>query len=307
MKNQIHKNILAFIAQFMPFDFLRCGQHYPPVLPFYHVVSDEPIDFINSYQIKTQAIFEKELDYLLSKYQAVDLATIISSAKKNQMHLSFDDGLEQCFSVIAPILKRKGIPATFFVSSAFVDNKAMFHRFKRAILEKKGLIAPGGKKYYLHEQQQLDDLAANHSICFSEYKPYMSVSQIKALHSDGFTIGAHSINHPEMWLLTPREQIEQIEQSMQWVIDHFNPEIRAFSFPFTDDRIEKHVFDAIKKNQMVDVTFGTAGLKYDSIPWHYQRIPLEYAYRQRIKKTMHFEYLYFHVRKLLSKNSVIRK
>ena len=39
------------------------------------------------------------------------------------LHLTFDDGFRELHDVVAPILLRKGIPATFFVNSAFIDNK----------------------------------------------------------------------------------------------------------------------------------------------------------------------------------------
>jgi hypothetical protein len=50
--------------------------------------------------------------------------------KKPLLHLSFDDGLSACYDTIAPILLRKGVPATFFLNPAFIDNKALMFRYK---------------------------------------------------------------------------------------------------------------------------------------------------------------------------------
>ncbi|HKM94333.1 MAG TPA: polysaccharide deacetylase family protein [Prolixibacteraceae bacterium] len=304
--NNSFKNIVALKGQFFPLSWLMVGKKHPPFLPFYHIVSDQKPDYINSYVVRNPQVFEKELDYLLKHFKAVDLREIIEAPAKNKMHLSFDDGLKECHSLIAPILKRKGIPATFFVSPGFIDNKALFHRFKRAILENKGIVSSGGKRYHLHHSDELDQLAKQHQIDFSKYKPYLTFEQLQSLYNDGFTIGAHSMNHPEMWLLNEEEQLRQVTESMQWVIEHFNPVIRAFSFPFTDDGLSLSFFNKIAASGLVDVTFGTAGLKYDMAKNHFQRIPAERSGNWSIKKSVHFEYFYYFVRSLINKNTVIR-
>jgi len=304
--NKEIKNSIAYFGNLLPIFFLNYRQEYPPFLPFYHVASDKRLDYINSYTVRTSQQFETELDYLLSQFQPVSLHEIITSPQKFKMHLTFDDGLKECHSVIAPILKRKGIPATFFVCPDFVDNKALFHRFKRAILETKGVIPHGGKKYFIHEANELDQLALTHQIDFSEYQPYLKMEEIKSLQTDGFTIGAHSMNHPEFWLLNEEQQYHQVTESMKWVVDHFQPSIRTFSFPFTDDGIKQSLFERLKHDEIVDVTFGTAGLKYDRAENHLQRIPVELNPNWSIRKVVHYEYFYYFVRSILGRNTVIR-
>ena len=49
-------------------------------------------------------------------------------------HLTFDDGLREVFDIAAPILKQKGIPATIFLNSGFVDNRSLFFRYKVSVL-----------------------------------------------------------------------------------------------------------------------------------------------------------------------------
>lgn len=300
------KNSIAFLGNLLSLNWLKSGRDYPPFLPFYHVVSDKKLDYINSYLVRTPQQFETELEYLLSHFTPVSLEELVASPQRNKMHLTFDDGLKECHSVIAPILKRKGIPATFFVSPGFVDNKSLFHRFKRAILEVKGVIPQGGKKYFLHETHELDTMARQHHINFSEYQPYLNLEEIRSLQNDGFTIGAHSLNHPEMWLLNEEEQYRQVAESMSWVVDHFNPAIKAFSFPFTDDGLKSSLFEKLKADKITDVTFGTAGLKYDQINHHFQRVPIERASNWSVKKVVHFEYFYFKIRNLFAANTVRR-
>jgi peptidoglycan/xylan/chitin deacetylase (PgdA/CDA1 family) len=304
--NEPLKNIIAFTGNLLPYSWIYQGEGFPPVMPFYHIVSNTKPDYINSYIIRDVACFEKELDYFLNVFKPVDLEEIIKAPAKNKMHLSFDDGLKECHTTIAPILKRKGIPATFFVSPDFVGNNSLFHRFKRTILETKGISQPNSKRFSILESKQLDTLAENHNIDFTAYKPYMDLEEIIDLYEQGFTIGGHSMNHPEMWLLSESEQAEQIINSMQWVNRHFTQKIRAFSFPFTDDGIKNSLFSKVKQSGEVDVTFGTAGLKFDTAPGHIQRIPIERSKKWSAKKSIHFEFLYFHLRSIVLKNTIKR-
>jgi peptidoglycan/xylan/chitin deacetylase (PgdA/CDA1 family) len=298
------KNIIALKGQVLPLSWLLAKRKFPPFLPFYHIVSTDKPEYVTSYRVRTPKEFEQELDYLLKHFKAVDLDKAITMPRKKQFHLSFDDGLKECLTVIAPILKRKGIPATFFISPCFIDNNALFHRFKRAILETKGIIQPSSKRFYIHESDELDLLAQKHNIDFSTYKPYLNCAELDELHNQGFHIGAHSMNHPEMWLLNEDEQFNQITESMQWVSKRYNPEIRAFAFPFTDDGISLSLFNRVQQSGLVDVTFGTAGLKYDLAPKHFQRVPIERSPDWSIKKSVHFEYFYYFLRSLLNKNTV---
>lgn len=300
------RNTIANLALLLPLNWLRQKEGMPIFLPFYHIVAEKQPDYINSYVVRTKAEFLKEIDFLLKYYKPVSLREIIESPASNKMHLTFDDGLVECATVIAPILKEKGIPATFFVSPEFVDNSSLFHRFKRSILQENGLLAKDGKKYFLHETELLETIENESFVSFSDYRPYMSLDQIKDLQNHGFTIGAHSMNHPEMDLLSEEQQYVQIEESMQWIVDHFNPEIKAFSFPFTDNGVRQSLFNRLKENGIVDVSFGTAGLKYDSAQYHYQRVPVELVYNWSIKKVVHFEYFYFKIRNLFSANTVKR-
>jgi peptidoglycan/xylan/chitin deacetylase (PgdA/CDA1 family) len=310
MNNQL-MNFIASAGGFFPMNLLRRGSEFPPFLPFYHIVRNQKPEYIDSYSIRTVDEFEKELDYLLGFFEPVDLNTILHSPDKRKMHLTFDDGLKECYSVIAPILKRKGIPATFFVSPNFVDNRELFHRFKRTILTQRGIIQSDRNKFFIHDSAHLDEIASESGISFSEYLgkylPYMSLGEISSLKTDGFTIGSHSLNHPEFWILSEEEQYNQIEESMIWVVNHFQPEIKAFSFPFTDDGVKSSLFEKLKSNGVVDVTFGTAGLKYDQVSFNLQRIPVERKQNWSVRKVVHYEYFYYFVRSIFNSNRVLRK
>jgi hypothetical protein len=118
----------------------------------------------------------------------------------------------------------------------------------------------------------------------------------------GFTIGAHSWDHPEFWLLNEEEQQQQVTRSMEWVSEKFKIKIKAFAFPYTDDGVTGSLLAHLAENKICDITFGTAGLKTDSVTGHLQRLPCET--NQKLEVLLGNEMAYHLIRKLFGKSTV---
>lgn len=290
-------------------------------MPFYHAVSDDtPLHLKHLYQPRSIELFKADLAYFLKYYEPIELKELIrlkkenEPLKKNYFHLTFDDGLRNFYDVAAPILKEKGIPATVFLNSDFIDNKALFYRFKASILIEK-MLANGLLDISYAEERILDELAEENNIDFVDYlkneRPYLTIQQIEQLIQQGFTFGAHSKNHPLYHQITFEEQIAQTKESIKVVTTQFNLNYQVFSFPFTDDSVSNQFFTAIKND--VDLTFGSAGLKDDVIKNHLQRIPMENKPNHNLKRISEMgkeiiktEYFYYFVKKIVGKNKIIR-
>jgi len=296
----------------------------PVFLPFYHLVSDTKIPYILNYPYPNSAQFESELDYYLKYFKPVSLKYILENPtpKEKVFHLSFDDGLRECFDLIAPILLKKGIPATFFVNSGFSDNKDLFHRYKASLilselnktknteaevfLAKNGINRDSILQCNISQLEILNKTAAILHLDFSKIlndkKPYLSTEQILDIQKKGFSIGAHSKNHPEFYKISEEEQLNEIKESINWVVDNFNPEIKTFAFPFTDDGVSLDLLQQLKSENICDLTFGTAGLKYDECDTHFQRYPAEQ--NGNFKLNLKAECVYFKLRNALGKATV---
>nr|WP_319272140.1 polysaccharide deacetylase family protein [uncultured Draconibacterium sp.] len=294
----------------------------PLFLPFYHTISDKPLSHVLNYPVIDEKQFKQELDFYLKYFNPVSLEELAKSPNPGSFHLSFDDGLKECAEIVAPILLQKGIPATFFVNSGFVDNKELFHRYKASLIASEMHMQPDAEvENYLYEngvplkallqtpfskREILDHAAELLEIDFQSFlekqKPYMTTSQIKELHNKGFSIGGHSHKHPEFRKISEKKQLKQIKKSMKWVQDNLNQKVKAFAFPFTDDSVSLKLIKKIHDNGICDISFGTAGVKYDEIPNHFQRYPAEQqgAFELNIKA----EFLYFKLRKTIGKATV---
>lgn len=296
----------------------------PVFQPFYHVVSNENLPHILNYRHRNTVQFEKELDFYLKYFKPISLSELITgkNSRKNVFHLSFDDGLKECAEIIAPILLKKGIPATFFVNPGFVDNKRLFHKYKASlilgrlnksplliaeqILKERNLHANQILKATILEENTLNEVAVLLGVNFADFleeqKPYLTTEQLLKLKEQEFSIAAHSFNHPEFWKISEEEQMNEIKKSMDWLIEKINPEIKAFSFPFTDSGVSLNVLKALKEENICDISFGTAGIKYDELEHHLQRYPVEKPgdFKQNFKT----ELVYFVLRKLIGKATV---
>ncbi len=293
----------------------------PPFLPFYHVVSHHKLPHILNYPYATPKEFEQQLDYYLNYFKPVSLEYLLKNRNPSEkiFHLSFDDGLRECAEIVAPILLKKGIPASFFVNSGFVDNKELFHRYKASLilnelrenpcsqaegfLNKNNLTRNNILQAAYSERHILDETAELLELDFNDFlkneKPYLSATQIKELSHKGFTIGGHSHEHPEFWKIPEKKQLKQVRESMQWVNENIKPKIKAFAFPYTDNKVSASFIKKLQKKGICDITFGTSGLKYDVIRSHFQRYPVEQV--GNFKENLKTEFVYFKLRKIIGK------
>ncbi|OFX69139.1 MAG: hypothetical protein A2X12_12160 [Bacteroidetes bacterium GWE2_29_8] len=324
------------IIEFIPFHLLKqLSNDIMLIVPFYHSVTDAPgIHLKNLYKVKTETIFEKDINFLLKHYQPVSLLDVknhINGSKpltKKSFLLTFDDGLRECYDVIYPTLKKQGIPAVFFINTGFVDNKELFYRFKTSLLienlktSSNSLKKEISIKYFnktfssdttlvnellsinYNNKQLLDNIALTTNTDFNhylnQYKPFMSLSMIKELYENNFDIGSHSVDHPDFSILDDKQKIWQIKNSIEYLKEN-NVFSNVLSFPFADYFIKQDFYNFIFSETKLDLCFGTSGLKKENDKRIIQRINFEkdttlakHIFKEKISK-------YF-IKSLIKKN-----
>ena len=127
----------------------------------------------------------------------------------------------------------------------------------------------------------------------------MNETEIKAFIHQGFTIGAHSMNHPYYRDISFEQQLLETNESLDFIQQKFNLDYRVFSFPFTDDGVSKNFFNTIKS----DFTFGTAGIKDDEFSTNIQRLPMDNCISNPAIFVQKNRYK-FYIQKLLQKHIV---
>lgn len=336
------KRILSPLTGFLPVEKLMPLMEHRFVFPFWHAVSNTPPPHLSHlYSIPTISGFENDLDFFLMNYYSAsieDVCVYVNQGRKTEENFffpTFDDGLAECYHVIAPILKKKGIRAAFFINPSFVDNKALFHRHKASIIlnrinsqppkpaelkeAEQIVMQPSGKNnirqflqhsvYTNHEQ--LDQIATVWGIDFNlfltQHQPYMTLNQIRELQDDGFLIGAHGMDHREFFRSSEEEINIQISASLDFLIQNLNPQLKLFAFPFTDFKVPDSVFEKANQSKTWDLSFGTAGMKDEQMPNHIQRIPMESGKTKEGKQVVRTEYIWYFLKTFLGKNKVRRQ
>jgi len=293
------------------------------------MVSDEEILHVKHlYGYKTIREFKEDMDFLLKNYAPMGLLEILNFIRAGRplpervFLLTFDDGFREMHDIVAPILLEKGIDATFFVNSAFTDNKQLCYLNKASLLAEQfqrsqspslverlsgilhaiGIesddIKSGILSIRYQQRDLLDEIANLMKIDFSDYlltnKPYLTSSQINKLIESGFTIGAHSIDHPLFSTLSLADQLHQTIESVKFVRESFHLNYGVFAFPHSDYNVSHEFFTRLSNSGLVDLSFGTAGLVNDRVSNNLQRFSLEKPI-DRAERIVAFQ----HARKLL--------
>ena len=295
------------------------------LFPFYHVVSDNDLPHIkNLYSYKNVAQFDDDLDFFLKYYKPLNIDDFSSgnyNKNENYFVLSFDDGLKQMFETVAPVLKARAVPAIFFINSAFADNKGLFYRYIISLiieeLKNENKLFLTGK--FLKEKDLkfssipdflLDISYSNKELIYdianicgldifeflNIYQPYLTSDQMKKLITEGFALGAHSMDHPNYNTISEESQISQTLHSVKFIKDNFHQQYNYFAFPFTADGVAVKVFDVLHNQLMVQHSFGTAGIYNKPDSAFINRIPMEienYSAEEIIKN----EYAYYLLKK----------
>jgi len=294
----------------VPFRALQTAGRTRPLVLVYHMVSDEPVPHTGDlYAHKTTAEFDADLEFLRRQYRPIGLTDLLAeiesggTGSEHTVLITFDDGFREASEIVAPLLSRKGIPAAFFITKDWVGNRSLFCRHKaslladryrrqadagtrracRDLLSSRGLPAQPFERRILaaaHRRPEvLERAAALLGVDFGAYlrrvRPYLDADQIRDLMRQGFAIGAHSVDHPRYEALSLEEQVRQTLESVAFVTATFHTGYRAYAFPFDDRAVSRAYFDRVNGQDLVDISFGTGGMRDETVPRHFQRVGME--------------------------------
>lgn len=290
-------NFLSKTAARLPMRRMRQLSGVTLVVPYYHIVSDEFVPHVSHlYRFRTIAEFTADLEFFMGNFEPVTLGDIIKALNGSHVlprycfHLTFDDGFREMYDIVAPILERAGVPATFFLETAFLDGEGMAHHNEISVLLD-GLNSSGGKRDLMNSTLELllpppapdcntvprrmlsikyaqraivRDIARALGIDLDDYirtrRPYLTPGQVTNLIRRGFTIGSHSCDHPLYGDLPLSEQLRQTRDSMNALNIRFDTPLKAFAFPHNDHGVDPEFFKTVFGERSMDVSFGTSGL-----------------------------------------------
>jgi peptidoglycan/xylan/chitin deacetylase (PgdA/CDA1 family) len=304
-------SLLSKSAAWIPLEWVRPLSGVALVVPFYHMVSDAHVPHVSHlYRFRSVAEFKADLDFLCSHFEPVSLANIVDALNGTRalpescFHLTFDDGFREMHDIVAPILHRAGVPATFFLTTAFLDGGGLSHYNILSLLADKlqsepvsdatkarleSLLPPAtgshatlrGRLVSIRgtEKDLVDTLADTLEVDVDGYvrenQPHLSAMEVESLTAQGFTIGSHSHDHQRYENLSLADQLMQTRMSMDYLAERFGASPRAFAFPHNDSGVPDEFFKTVFSERMIEVSFGTSGLVTRRHPRNIERVSME--------------------------------
>lgn len=235
---------------------------------YYHIISDSDPEYYFSNKALSVQGFRDHIKFFKRRYDIISLEEAIQLSEnnqslKNKLVITFDDGFQENYSIIAPILVENDIRATFFIISGCVDNQDLMWRNKILLFDKyvqnmnTDILQEISQEFQISPPEQNQDLmqwSFSHwpmrikedlvnkiwekTMLFSlseyleKHKPYCTRDQLIELSNEGFGIGSHSHTHPIFSRLTFDEFSEEIETSTEILEKIIDKEITTFSYPF---------------------------------------------------------------------------
>lgn len=253
--------------------------------------------------------FDTQVSTLKSRFNVVRLDEGIERLRKGTLApasvaLTFDDGYADNHDVALPILRKHGVPATFFIATGYLDGKRMWNdtviegvrRIRRPTISLPELDAglsgaplPLGDadQRYAATQSIIESIkhldparreAITVKVAERAETPLpddlmMTSGKVRALHDAGMLIGGHTVHHPVLTAVDPTTAEREISDGRQTLSNLIGQPIRFFAYPNGRpgrDYDRRHV-DIVKKlgfDAAVSTAhgFAQAGSDFSQLP-----------------------------------------
>jgi len=232
-----------------------------PILT-YHRVNDDGDPFFSALPT---AVFERQMRHVARNYRVLPLEDLVERLQRgglprNTLAITFDDGYRDNLTHAAPILSRLGLPATIFLATGFIGTAEvpwfdrLAHGLKKSTMDV--VRTPWGDELALsglparmramertlehfkrvpdeERHRGLDELLTALGVTDQRiFKNLMlSWDDVHAVRGLGFSIGAHTVNHPILSRVTPQRAWTEILGSRTMIESACGAAPRAFAYP----------------------------------------------------------------------------
>lgn len=175
------------------------GASHNPVILTYHSISrgDSPLKI-------SPELFAEQMAWLRDNARVVSLGEIVCALATHRplseraVVLTFDDGFQDFHTSAAPLLHRWGLPATVFLPTGYCGKTNAW---------------PGQPGWV-------------------EQEPLLTWEHVAELARQGFSFGAHSVNHPALTRLPATEAQQEITQCKAQIEEQVGQPVEFFCYPY---------------------------------------------------------------------------
>jgi peptidoglycan/xylan/chitin deacetylase (PgdA/CDA1 family) len=250
----------------MKLKLLPAATHRNPLILMYHGI---PRFSAGTGDVDAET-FEAQIIWLKREHEIITptrLRTEREGFGRPKVLLTFDDGFRNNWNVAVPVLRRHGVPATFFISSRhsqpgeylwFVYLRALRDHFKGHGFRFQGEYQRMSDGYRDKTVRRLLDIlialrphpAAMYDVIKKDLPPLeefvnpqdiaskyagMTAEQVRELASDPlFSIGVHTVDHPLLSRCAREEAIRQVSECRAWLENISGKQCRWIAYPGGD-------------------------------------------------------------------------
>ena len=211
----------------------------------------------------TASEFEARMKWVKAHFNVLPLGDAVAGLNSDRLpdrplSITFDDGYADNHDMAMPILRNLGLPATFFVSTGYLDGGRMFNdtvietvrRAKGDVLDASAqdlgvhpistdaerCIAIGailGQVMNMQPTERHDRVEALAAALEADLPTdmMMTSTQVVALHRAGMEIGGHTVNHPVLAAIPIDDASREISEGRRQLERITGSAVRLFAYP----------------------------------------------------------------------------
>lgn len=228
------------------------------------------------------AEFEQRMRWVKANFDVLPLPEAVRALREDRLPrralcITFDDGYADNYTLALPILRRLGLPATFFVATGFLDGGCMFNdvvveavrhapgadldlddltlgRHPLGSNEQRGRtigrILARLKYFELERRREIALEIARRAGARVPTDLMMSSDQVRALHAAGMAVGAHTVTHPILSEIPAARARHEMAASRARLEHIIGAPVRLFAYPNGTPRRDYHAEHAALAHEL---------------------------------------------------------
>lgn len=210
------------------------------------------------------AQFDRQLQWLKASFNVLPLHQAVKRLRDGTLParaaaITFDDGYADNLLYAAPVLKRHGLHATFFITTGYLDGGVMWNDVLTAAVhgacsatldataaglgvvdlphDTAGRIAVEQTINTAVKHRPFDErtaVVASILHCSGVEAPtnlMLTTDQLRGLHRAGMGIGGHTVTHPILARCEPTRAWQEIDEGARQLRERLNEPIALFAYP----------------------------------------------------------------------------
>jgi CelD/BcsL family acetyltransferase involved in cellulose biosynthesis/peptidoglycan/xylan/chitin deacetylase (PgdA/CDA1 family) len=235
----------------------------------YHRINDDRDPFLAALPTET---FRAQMQYLAANFPLMTLDQLargdFQAAEPYSVAVTFDDGYRDSFVCAFPILKELRIPATVFLATGYIDNRALpwydqvrlafklttRSKFEVERISGEGIEAKQGDFQDMSTRARLAERVLRWLRGMPEYERKHSMNEVfralavpvdlnlpnqmlrweevRQMAACGISFGAHTVNHPVLSKISDADMRREILVSKKTIENRLQKPVAHFAYPF---------------------------------------------------------------------------